>query len=311
MDFKNLMHPQALEIARIIGEPRDPRQPYPEVISECCETFSAAPDEHVFYYDVLPDTDTVYSITTGGVTASNVTPDSDAEFTFLDTASPEYYVKLYHLASAKEPTLARKKLQINRALDAKEVNYLISLLAAAASARSNQITLGSGVTTFNVDHLAQMIDKVIDYGDKYKLLVSNTIYKDWILWNWSDNKNIDIFKTFDKLGVSLLRIPNQQVTIDSSAKYMLTGTKAYLVAQDTQSSVGKKPVIFVRRRLNDVEFYGAAIKEEGDKPERLVFVAPTPMNVGGTRYLGVGLTGYESIVAAVTNSYGIAEFSRS
>ena len=92
---------------------------------------------------------------------------------------------------------------------------------------------------------------------------------------------------------------------------MLTSTKAYLVAQDTLSPAGKKPVIFVRRRLNDVDFYGGAIKSEGGEYERLIFISPMPMNVGGTRYAGVGISGYESIVAAVTNSYSIAEFSRS
>ena len=33
---KNIFSP--LEVARIIGQPLDPRKPYPQIVEECCET---------------------------------------------------------------------------------------------------------------------------------------------------------------------------------------------------------------------------------------------------------------------------------
>jgi hypothetical protein len=58
---------------------------------------------------------------------------------------------------------------------------------------------------------------------------------------------------------------------------------------------------------------GGAIFENGEKPERLVFVSPNPVtaNAGANRYLALGLTGYEQIAAAIKNPYALARFLRS
>lgn len=302
-----------LEVAQTVGQPVDPRKPYPPIVEMLCETDYADPDEHKYYYDNLLETDKIISIAAdGGLTSEAVTPDADAELTFVDVSTPEYYVSIPRLAAAKEKTLARKKSTIIRALDAKEINYLLTVLAAAVPS-GNKFTLGSGVTTFNVNHLTQMVDAVADYGDNYVLLCSSVIWKDIILWNWNDNKNIDVFETFAKLGVKIQRIPNQTVTIDGSATDLITSTRAYLVALDTQSSIGKKPFLLVRRRLDDIKLLGGLISEAADagKPERLIFVSPNPMNVGGTRYAAVGISGYEQIVCACVNIYALAQFTRS
>ena len=52
-----------LEMARIIGEPVDPRRRYPDVISKICEIDRADPNEYVYQFDVLFDTDVIYTIT--------------------------------------------------------------------------------------------------------------------------------------------------------------------------------------------------------------------------------------------------------
>jgi len=312
MDEEKKVTYDRFEISKIIGQPVDPRKPYPDLVNMICERDTAEPEEYVYYFDVYKDTDTVYTITsTGSVTSSAVTPDTPAAFTFIDVASPEYYVKIVDLAKSKERVLARKKATINRALNGKEVEYILTLIEVGTpSANRFRLNSSSGATTFNVDHLTQMCDVVKDYGDSYVLLVSSTIEKDIILWNWNDNKNIDIFRTFEKLGVKIQRIPNQWVVIDSSTTNLIGSTRAYLVATSTNSSVGGRCLLFVRKRLNDIKLLGGVISESGEKPERLVFTSPNPMNVGGTRYLGVGLTGYEELVAAVTNSYGLANFTR-
>ena len=56
---------------------------------------------------------------------------------------------------------------------------------------------------------------------------------------------------------------------------------------------------------------GGVLYDNGEKPERLVFVSPNPVQVTNSRYLAVGVTGFEEIAAAVTNPYAIARFDRS
>ena len=83
---------------------------------------------------------------------------------------------------------------------------------------------------------------------------------------------------------------------------------AYLVGVQTEMG---KPLLFVRKRMNEIERLGGVISETGDKAERLVFVSPNPVTVSSTRYLAVAMTGYEQIVSAVVNSYSISKFTRS
>jgi hypothetical protein len=302
----------SLEVARILGEPRDPRKPYPDVVSAVCQTATAEPNDYHYYYDVLLETDKVITITGGtALTTENVTPDTPAEFTFIDISSPEYYIKITDLASAKEATMARKLDTINRALNSYESYYIITLASAAASTASHEHTLFSGQSRFSYNDLIFMIDDVIDYGDNYTLIVGATLDQDMKLWDWNDNKYQSMVAAFGDLGVTKMRL-NGTVTIDSSATSLLSSTVGYLVANST--TVGK-PFLFVRKRLSDIDLLGGAIKQGGDKPERLVFVSPNPIavNVSGTttRYLAVGLTGYEEIVAACINPYAISKFTRS
>ena len=305
-EYKNKYN--SLEIARILGEPKDPFKPYPELITRICDTDYADPDEYVYYFDVLAETDTIYTTVASGVTQSNVSPDTPAAMTFVDIASPEYYVKITDLASAKEKTLARKLKTIQRSLNAYENYYVLNLVNTACVSQGNTIDLTSGTYAFTYENLISMLDLVKDYGDRAVLVAGTQIDKDIILWNWTDNKYQSLKAAFEDLNIDVIRI-NQTVTIDSVSTSVLSTSRAFLVATDTE--VGK-PILFVRKRLNDIDLLGGVIKKSGEKPERLVFVSPNPITVTGTaRYLAVGMTGYEQIVAAVTNAYGIVRFDRS
>lgn len=298
----------ALELARILGEPKDPKKPYPEVVNLVCETDTADPDEYTYYFDVLAETDKVYIITSSGeITQENVSPDTPALMTFIDIASPEYYVKITDLAKAKERTLARKVTTINRALDAWESQKIVALTDAAVPA-GNQFTLTSGASRFTYENLVEMIDAVADYADNYVLLAGTTIDKDIKLWDWNDNKNTSLALALKDLNVQIVR-QFGNVTTDGSSSKILSENKAYLYGL---VGVSGKPLLFVRKKLNDIDLMGGAIYENGTKPERLVFVSPNPVHAttGTSRYLAVGLTGYEEIAAAVTNPYAIARFVR-
>jgi len=299
-----------LEVARVLGEPRDPRKPFPNIVAAIAQTDTAAPEEYVYYFDALSETDKTLTITgLGELTSEGVTPDTPTEFTFVDVASPEYYVRINDLAGAKEATLARKLRTINRALNGYENQYMIRLANAAAVTASHQQGLESTETTFNYKALIDMIDDVIDNGDDYVLLLGATIDKDLKLWDWTDNKYASMIAAFKDLGIEKMRISGN-TTIDASQSAMLTTTKAYLVARSTEMG---RPFLFVRKRLNDIDLLGGAIKSNGDRPERLVFVSPNPISVtigSAKRLLAVGLTGYEEIVCACINTEAVSEYNR-
>jgi len=296
-----------LEIAKIIGEPVDPRRPYSLLIDKVCDTDSADSDEYVYYYDVLLDTDKVYVITsTGAVTQENVSPDSPSAMTFFDVASPEYYIKFTDLLSAKERVIMRKLKTINRAMNAYE-NYKIISLTDSAVQSSNSFSLDSGSTAFTYKNLVDMIDVVKDYGDSFTLAAGTTIDKDIVLWDWTDNKYMSLKEAFGDLGVDLQRV-NQTVTIDGSSTSVLASTKAYLYAKDTEMG---KPLVWVRKKLDTLKTLGGVISDNQAQPERVVFSSPNPITVtGSARYLAYGLTGFEEAAAAVVNPYGLAKFER-
>lgn len=289
-----------------MGQPIDPRKPYTDLVAGICETDTAVVNDYHYYYDVLVDTDYIYTTIASGITQVNVTPDSPALLTFVDRASPEYWVKLTDLASAKEATLARKLRTINRAMNALENYEVISAINTAVVSQGNLVDLDSGTTSFNFKNLHDMIDQVIDYGSNYVLVAGTQIDKDIKLWDWKDNKYHSMVQAFKDLGISVQRI-NQTITLDGGSTSVLNLNTAYLVALDTEV---QRPVLFVRKKLSDIDLLGGSILENAEKPERLVLVSPNPVTSTTTRHLGIGLTGYEQIVVAVTNPYGLSKFYR-
>jgi hypothetical protein len=296
-----------LEIARIIGEPKDPRRPYPDLVNAVCEVDSADPNEYVYYFDVYFDTDYVITTVASGVTQTNVSPYTPTLFTFVDVATNEYYVKVTDLATSKERVLARKKATINRSLNARENAYIVGLLDAAAIARGNLNDLRSGETSFNYRYVIDMMDQIIDYSETYVLAAGTAIDKDIKMMDWKDNKFQSSIEAFKALGIEVLRIAEPYYLDNSSQAAALNTNICYLVGVQTEMG---KPLLFVRKRMNEIEKLGGVISETGDKAERLVFVSPNPVQVSTTRYLAVALTGYEQIVAATINSYAISKFTR-
>jgi len=295
-----------LEIARIIGEPKDPRRPYPDLVDAICEVDSADPNEYVYYFDVIFDSDYVISTVASGTTTTNVTPYTPTLLTFLDIATNEYYIKITDLAVSKERVLARKKVTINRSLNAIENQKIVNLADAAAVARGNLNDLRSGETSFNYRYVIDMVDQIIDYSETYVLIAGTAIDKDIKMMDWKDNKFQSSIEAFKALGIEVVRI-NQPYYADTSSTSVLNTNICYLCGVQTEMG---KPLLFVRKRMNEIEKLGGVISETGDKAERLVFVSPNPVQVSSTRYLAVALTGYEQIIAATINSYAFSKFTR-
>src|ERR1035441_2749323 len=121
-----------LELAQILGEPRDPRTPYTLLQNTICQTATAQPEDYVYSFDAVLDTDIVYQVSfDGSVTQINVTPFSPTLLTFLDIASPEYYIKITDLAKKKEDVIARKTITINRSMNAIENQMIISAISGS------------------------------------------------------------------------------------------------------------------------------------------------------------------------------------
>jgi len=316
MDIVKKMYTQ-LEVARILGEPKDPRRPFTKLVGSVCETDSADSDEYVYYFDTLLDTDKVVITTSSGeVQQESVSPDTPTELTFVDVSTPEYYIKLNDLTKAKESTLARKTTTINRALNEYENYKVVELLASAASSSGNENTLTSGQTTFSYNDLVAMIDQVVDYGDKYTLVSSAQIETDIRLWNWNDNKYHNLLDALADLNLTRVRVGTPQKFTNyptpggSGTVTQVLGTNlCYLVAEDTEMG---KPLLFVRKKLDSIAMLGGVLSDKGEGPERLIFSSPNPVTVVSTskRYLAIGLTGYEEIATAVKNVYAVSKFTR-
>ena len=312
-----------LELAKIIGEPKDPRKPYPTIIEKICMTYTADPEDYTYYFDALVDTDKIYLITSNGaVTQEYVSPDTPVLLNYTDVATPEYYIKITDYMNRKESIFARKNATINCAMNAYEIYKMVQLVDAAATGVSHTNTLGSGFTRFSYPHMIDMIEQTQDYGDKNVLLVGAQCDKDIKLWDWNDNKYTSMKAAFDDLSVDKVRISlagsaaQFDVDADNSGGLVTTdimaATKAYLISTDTELG---KPFLFVRKKLDSVKQLGGVMFDTdgtgGDAPERLVFTSPNPVSVvGGSRYLAVSITGYEQITAACVNPYATAMFTR-
>jgi len=311
-----------LEVSRIIGEPLDPRKPYPHIVDATCDTDSAEPEDYIYYFDVLVEVEKVYVITSSGeVTQERVDPDTPAALTFADLATPEYYIKLNDYASRKENVLARKKKTIERALNSYENYQIITLLAAATSSTGNENTPISGAGRFRFIDLVAMVEQVQDYGDDLALINGASCDKDIIRWNWDDNKNQSLSEALtmmnikSKIRLSLagsaqtLRIAADTSGASVSTTDVLGSTLSYLVARDT---VMGKPLLFVRKKMDSLKELGGLIYEDGTQPERLVFTSPNPIVVtGSARYLAIAVIGFEQYAAATKNIYAISKFTRS
>ena len=311
MENDKVMYYNPLEVSRIIGEPKDPRKPYGYygVIPDICEVDSGTPDEYLYEFNATMETDKIYVVTsTGATTQLNITPNTPTLVSYVDNVTPEFWIKLKDLAGAKEKILARKKVDINRALDGYEVYSILQALNGSIQT-ANDYTIGSGNSGFAYNTLVEMMNGLDDYADSYVLLVSGTIQQDIRLWDWTYNKYTSLATALKDLNVKIVRVFGQ-VYVDGTLKNIIDPNTCYLIG--TQTTVGK-PILFVRKQLSAIEDIGGVLKEDGSAPERWVIVGNAPQWVDGSsaRYLAVSLIGWGEIAIVVTNPYAISRFQRS
>jgi hypothetical protein len=301
-----------LEYSKIIGQPLDPRKPHPEIVKVLCNLDTAEPNEYAYYYDALLETEVIHTITSSGeVTQSKVTPDTPVALTFADFSTPEYYMLLKDLASAKEKTLMRKKRTITRALDTVEAQAIVTLLAAATTSSGNEHGLTSNQTKFRFENLIDMVEDVTDYGGDLYLVAGATIFKDKSLWNYDINKNQSVLEAYKALNIKEIRIPSTMtMTLDGASTDVISSSVGYLVATDTSM---EKPLLFVRKKIGNIEGLEGIMMDTMDtERQRMVMISPNPVQLanGTKRYWAIGIGGWEEFVGAVVNQYAISEFTR-
>lgn len=310
----------ALEIAKIAGEPRDAAKDMPYFVEQIGQFDTAAPEDNYYTYATTAGSRVIYVVTANGaITQSNVSPSSPTLMSFVDIQTPEYYAKLIDLAKAKEKVVARQQLMIQQAMDFEECYYVRTLLDTAATAESNLFTLDSGDTKFDYPKLVDMVEAVEDYGTILKLLAGAAPAKDIRKFDYDANKYQSVKQAMADLGVEMIRVglkgAARTFSLDddnsggTSSTDVIPSTYAYLVAVDT---VVGAPILMVRKEISSVEMFNELSAQNGTRPQRFTFVSPNPvmLTANSKRYLGVGFTGFEEAGFAALCSSAIARFER-
>jgi len=286
----------SMECARLANYPYDAELAIPEVITAIAKTASIDKGEDYEYFVVSPETKVVYTITSGSINQTNVTPGTHSDLTFSDIESDQYYVYISKILSAKYDALKVKADTAMESLNRKEVKDVLALLIAAAEGQSNTYVNDSSDTAIDFAKLVEMVRSLARYGDKLVLISGADVTTDLILMDYNDNKNREV--TLAKAGISQwIKIEGYQYT-HSGTQTVLATDKALVVA--SSDSQANRCVDFVRRKVGDIE--GAGEKE------RVVIVTGPDMQVGATPKLAFGVVAFEQYGAVVTNPRCVAVY---
>jgi len=119
----------------------------------------------------------------------------------------------------------------------------------------NGIILQQNAEFFNKTGLTQ----IVAFPNKFLFSYLNKVT--------NKNKFHSLRDAFLSLGINATRI-NQTVTIDGSSTASLTSTRCFLVGTDTEEP--SKPVLFVRKKLDDITSLGGVLYDNGEKPESIL-----------------------------------------
>lgn len=289
------------EVAKIIGDPIDPRKPSPsaEIIGKVCDIEPAtSPDEYLFYFECDEDTKYVYALASAGtVTKVDVSLNTPTAITFTGIQSPVYKVHIVDLNNAKFDVIGKKKRAITNALDNRELHDVLSLLWEGTP-DANRFTLDSGDTYLNFPKLLELVKAVKKYGDKLYLICGADVDTDLTVTDYNENKNQSVISMIEKLGIEKIEVTG--VYMATMEHNIFESDRALLVA--TSTVVGK-PASFGRKQLVP----GVVIDGQVDAKLRYLSVVPViPRNAEAP---SVGMWGYGEIQAVLKNPKAVARFS--
>jgi len=288
-----------LELALLANEPYDAELPIPEVIAAVFNVASVDAGEDFDYFIQAPITKTVYTVSSGSVTQTNVSLDSENELGFTGYDSAEEYVYLDDLLAGKYDVIALKASVQQEALNRLEMKAVFDLLLAGAVSQSNTYAWDSGDTAITFPKLVEMVRSVAMYGTNLVLITGGTVTTDVMLLDYNENKEREV--TLNNAGIKAHYPVEAFQYTHSGTQTVLAADKAILVA--VSDAKGNKPGYFVRRKVNTV-----AMGQDVVQKERLVISSGPAKHVGSSRKLAIGILTYENFGAVLTNEYTIAAF---
>jgi hypothetical protein len=290
----------ALELAKLANLPYDAELPIPDVISKICKVARVEKGEDYEYFAIGVDTKTVITISNGGVTQANVTPDSTTDLTFYSYNGNAENVYIEKLMEAKYDPIAVKAKAIMEALNRKETKDVLDVAIASATAQSNLYTLDSGDTYLDFPKLEEMTKSLEKYGVKFALITGSSVSSDIRLLNYNADKTVEV-KLADLGIVEWIAMPAFQYT-HSTTMTVLDATKAILVA--LSDSADELPIHFVRRKIAD-------IISGGQDKERIIVASGPRLAVGSTPKWAYEIAVMEQYGVVQPNPYATAVFTRS
>lgn len=286
------------ELNVLANEPYDAELPMPDAVEAIAKTASIAKGADYDYWAVSPTTKTVYTVTNGSVTQTQISPTSPSELSFSHYDTPEDYIYIPDMLEAKYDAVAVKTADQMEGLNRLENKLMFDALIAAAEGQSNTFANDSGDSVIDFEKIVDMVRSVAKYGSKLVLASGSDVTTDIILMDYSEDKNREV--SVEKAGISKwIKVENYQYT-HSGTQTVLATDKALLVA--TSDSKGNRPVHVVRRKT-------AGVEGSGEK-ERVVIVAGPGHFVGAARKLAYAVVTYESLGVVVVNAYCVAVYKK-
>jgi hypothetical protein len=286
------------EFAYLANTPYDAEQPIPEVIAKTCKVERLAKGDRYWYYAIGPTTKTVYTVSNGGVTQVNVTPDSQTELTLASYTTPEEYVYLEELLTAAYDVIGNKTKDAMEAMNRKEIKDVLDVMIASAVARSQTFVNDSGDTALDFPKLEEMTRSLELYGTDFILITGSTVSADVRLMNYNANKFQSV--KLSDLGINeWIKMPAFQYT-HSGTQTVMASDKAILVVSSDVAN--ERPVHFVRRMTTD-------ISGTGDKERVIVNLGPRTQ-VGSTPKVALSVVAFEQYGVVQPNPYGTAVYQR-
>lgn len=302
------VNPQ-MAIARVMGQPFDPRVPFTSLISAVCDVETVDGRDYTYYHSALLPTNKVIvtNAATGTLSETAVSPQTPTVLTFSPYNTENFYITLTALLDAKEDTIARKKKDIEVSMNLNEEWLVMNTLQTLAGDAGNDVYYDSGTARYTYKVFIDQLEQVRDYGSNFTLIKGSTIQSDMLKWDWDDNKNVSIYQAYNRLNVTEIDVPlAAKVTRDSTVKQVVEADNAFLVARDSNIPA---PVLFVRQQMTPVQGLPSVIMEQGERPQRAIISGGVPINNGTNNLLAYSLVGFEQLVVAGINKYAVSAYS--
>ena len=299
-------------IAALIGDVYDYELPVSPVI-EAIASFTrignrAAPggcNNRFYFMSPTSINKKVFVLTSDcNVEQMKVTPNTKTEVQPVVLITEDYWVCLQDFLSGDHDVLALYAKAIKEALDRKEIQNVIALLDAAATAESNVHTLDSDKTAIDFPKLVEMRNSLRKYGTDFVLITGENVEVDLDLMDYNADTNRPY--TLAQLGIRHIPILSLTVdTDDSGQEPLIDADAAYLVA--TKDANGEMPVAFGRRDVSIAADMADTTMEEKDT---LIFSTGNVKSiVGGAVKYARGKAGLRTIYAVIKNVKAVAKFT--